>query len=801
MKHILLIITCLLLTKTHAQIKLSGRITQQGSGEALIGANIYLLELRRGTTTDANGEYHISPIPKGNYTVQISYISHKTLTQALALQQSLAQDFALPHTAIAIEEVIVSGSSTKTLIKESPIPISALSRTQWLQSGSTNLVDAISRLPGMSQITTGSTLSKPIIRGLGFNRVITMHDGVRQEDNQWGEEHSLHIDEYSIDRYEIIRGAGSLMYGSDGIGGVMSVISPLPIEEGKTQGNILYNYQTNNAMSGVSANLAGNSNGFIWSGRISMKDAKNYQNPADGRVFGSNFNELNYSGMLGINRKWGYSRLYFSKFGQKINIIDGLRNERGKFVQKVFINNQEKLQEVTEHELESRTINPANSQNLSNYKISSNNLYFFDKTSLSLNIAYAQNHRKEYGNIQKPLEPDLYFFLQNLYYDVRYNFAENNGWETTLGSNGMWQSMQNQGNETLYPNFNLQDKGIFIFSKKKLHRWIMSGGLRFDHRNLEINKLYVDQNGKFQTHELGAVEERFSGLQKSYANLTGSFGAVWKVTDKLSVKANLARGFRAPSVPELASNGEHAGTFRYEKGNVNQQSEVSLQSDLGITWESSSLYVDFNIFRNHIQHYTYSERVQNTSGKDSTVAGVPVFQYVQGNALLWGIEGSITFNPESARWLSFTQSYSMVNGQNQQANNDSLKYLPFMPPPRWISQVKLTKNSWGNHIKNLYIMAEWEYNQTQNQVLLAYNTETPTPSYQLLNIGMGTSIINRQKKTLMSIYISANNLLDTIYQSHQSRLKYLEQNQVTGRAGVFNMGRNISIKLLVPIDF
>jgi iron complex outermembrane receptor protein len=162
--------------------------------------------------------------------LQISHIGYKTFTQKISIKSDTTLHIKLTPSAVSLEEVIVSGSASKTVVKESPIPIAALSKTQWLQSGSTNLVDAISKLPGMSQITTGATLSKPIIRGLGFNRVITMHDGVRQEDNQWGEEHSLHIDEYSIDRYEIIRGAGSLMYGSDGIGGVMSVISILPAE-------------------------------------------------------------------------------------------------------------------------------------------------------------------------------------------------------------------------------------------------------------------------------------------------------------------------------------------------------------------------------------------------------------------------------------------------------------------------------------------------------------------------------------------------------------------------------------------
>ena len=219
MKKLLLLLGILYSIGTQAQVRLQGNVIASDTKEEIIGANLYLVELRRGTLSQSAGKFSFEEVKKGSYMLQISHIGYKTFTQKISIKSDTTFQIALTPSAVSLEEVIVSGSASKTVVKESPIPIAALSKTQWLQSGSTNLVDAISKLPGMSQITTGATLSKPIIRGLGFNRVITMHDGVRQEDNQWGEEHSLHIDEYSIDRYEIIRGAGSLMYGSDGIGG------------------------------------------------------------------------------------------------------------------------------------------------------------------------------------------------------------------------------------------------------------------------------------------------------------------------------------------------------------------------------------------------------------------------------------------------------------------------------------------------------------------------------------------------------------------------------------------------------
>lgn len=764
------------------------------------GASIGIAELKIGAVSNEKGEFEFKNLPTKKLTIEITAIGFKTLIQTIKLGEPNFVSFVLEPSSHSLEEMIVSGSSTKTLIKESPIPITTLSNTQWRQGASTNLVDAVAKLPGMSQITTGSTLSKPVIRGLAFNRVITLHDGIRQEDNQWGEEHSLHIDEYSIDKYEIIRGAGSLLYGSDGLGGVISVLSKKPVEEGTVKGNILSNYQTNDGLYGLSFNLSGNKNGFEWTGRVSHKNAGNYKNVFDGKVYGSAFRELNANGMVGVNRRWGYSRLYFSSFHQKVNVINGTRDNIGGFTKAIAFNDSMSIYvPVSNEELNSRQINVSNWQDLINQKIQLNNyLGLPNSASISFNIAYSANHRKEYANVFNTQIPDLYFFLQTIFYDVRYNINEHKGWETTLGSNGMYQILNNKGSSALYPNFTILDRGGFVFTKKKIKQWNISGGIRYDIRTMHIEKLYVDSNNVFQTSPVNAKEIRFGGSNKTFSNITGSIGAVYTVNNKLLIRANIARGFRAPTVPETASNGEHAGTFRYELGNPNQQSETSLQFDIGTTYENKSLYIDGNIFSNTIQHYSYTEKILKANGQDSIIGTVPVFRYVQGKARLWGIEGLVSYTPPNAKWISFTQSISLVIARNLSATNDSAKYLPFIPPPRWITQVKFTKNKALKYFKNIYTQIELEYNQAQKNALLLYNTETFTPAYGLVNAGFGGDVVNAKKKTIFSIYCTANNILNEVYQSHQSRLKYLDKNMITGRSGVYNIGSNYSIKIFVP---
>lgn len=786
---------------------LNGLVTDQKTREPLIGATIYIPSLQKGAATDTLGRFRLPGLPIGPLSVEVRLVGYKTLTRRVQLSaDSTRFDFMLATEATQLNEVVVTGLTTGSTVKESPIPIMTYSKMQWLQTASTNLVDAVVKLPGMSQISTGVGLSKPVIRGLGFNRVITVHDGVRQEDNQWGEEHALQIDEYSIDRYEIIKGAGSLLYGSDGLGGVMSLISARPPQPGVTQGQIMTNYQSNNGMLGLSAMMETTGQKGLYARlRVSGKSAGNYRNRFDGRVYGSAYREMDVNGAVGISRKWGYSQLNFSNWHQDINIVTGERDHTGRFVKLVRVNDTtEDVAPVTDAELRSRAINPANYQNLNHAKLSWNTFARIGRGNLSAVVSYSQNRRQEFASTLTPGQPALYFFLQNVYYDLKYFMDARNGWEFTVGTSGLWQKNQNRGLEVLYPGYQSLDNGVVAFFQKKTDRLTVNGGVRVDVRRMQINPLYVDESGAFTETNGTNRAVRFAGLDKTYANPTASLGASYALTPKLTIKANLARGFRAPTTPELSANGEHAGTFRYEIGNPNLKSETSFQSDLGVVYETPELSITASLFRNGIQNYTYSEKVLNRMGQDSIVdpaRPILTYRYVQGNAVLYGAEAQLVYNPAGAKWLHLSGTYSLVRSRNLSAQGDSARYLPFLPPPRTIVQAKLTRAELGRSLRNAYAQTEIEYNQAQNRALLAFGTETPTPAFTLWNVGAGADVVGKDGQTRFSVYLSINNLLDRAYQSHQNRLKYFGENPATGRLGVFNMGRNASLKVVVPLRF
>ncbi|MCY7357457.1 MAG: TonB-dependent receptor, partial [Rudanella sp.] len=780
--------------------------------EPLIGATVFIPSLKKGTATETDGRFRLSGLTTGSLTVEVRLVGYKTLTRRVTLVgDSTNIEFSLETEVAQLNEVVVTGLTTGSTVRESPVPIMTYSKIQWLQTASTNLVDAVVKMPGMSQITTGVGLSKPVIRGLGFNRVITVHDGVRQEDNQWGEEHALQVDEYSIDRYEIIKGAGSLLYGSDGLGGVMSLISARPPQPGITQGQILTNYQTNNNMAGASAMIESTGQkGVFGRVRVSGKSAGNYRNQYDGRVYGSAYREMDVNGTVGVSRAWGYSQVNVSNWHQDINIVTGERNAQGRYVKLVRIDNTtEDVAPVTEADLRGRTIEKANYQNLNHAKISWNTFAKLGRGNISAVVSYSKNKRQEFASTLTPGQPALYFYLQNVYYDLKYFMDARKGWEVTVGTSGLWQFNENRGLQVLYPGYRSRDNGVVVFTQKKTDRFTVNGGVRVDVRRMHINPLYVDEAGDFTEVAGQNRPKRFAGLNKTYANLTASAGASFLVTPQFTIKANVARGFRAPTTPELSANGEHAGTFRYEIGNADLRPETSLQTDFGIVYENADISITANLFRNAINNYTYSEKILNRNGQDSIVdpsRPILTYRYVQGNAVLFGAEGQVTYNPTGAKWLTLSGTYSLVRSQNNSTQGDSAKYLPFLPPPRVIVQAKVTRTeigrTWpGRLFRNGYAQTEIEHNQAQNQALLAFGTETRTPAFTLWNIGTGADVIGKNGQPLFSVYLSVNNLLDRAYQSHQNRLKYFGANPLTGRQGVFNMGRNASLKVVVPLRF
>ena len=159
-------------------------------------------------------------------------MGYKAEVVTLDLSKVQSMDFQLNPSAIEANEVVVTGNALSSDNDRSSFSITPINKEKLITLPSTNLINSISTVPGVSEITTGGEISKPVIRGLGYNRIVTLNEGVRQEGNQWGDEHGIEIDQFSADRIEVLKGPASLFYGSDAMGGVINILEQTPAKLG-----------------------------------------------------------------------------------------------------------------------------------------------------------------------------------------------------------------------------------------------------------------------------------------------------------------------------------------------------------------------------------------------------------------------------------------------------------------------------------------------------------------------------------------------------------------------------------------
>ncbi len=758
---------------------LQGFIRDASSGHPLEGADIAIPDLKTGTVSDSNGHFVFDNLPNGTFTIQVTYSGYKSKVESVTIRSNTTRDFLMSPSIIENENVTVTGVASAIDVKKSPLQISVLSKKDLIRSSGTNLMDVVARQPGVSVVTTGPAVAKPFIRGLGYNRVVTVNDGVRQEGQQWGDEHGIEVDEYSAQKVEVLRGPASLMYGSDAIGGVINILTNVSVPNNTLRANLSGSMNSNNQMYGGYGNIAGNVNGFNWNAYGSLKTAADYRNKYDGQVLNSRFKEQNLGGYLGLNKRWGYSHLIFSSFDQHPGMVDGERDDQGNFILNGY-NMTDALRDSREPLVPKQWV--------LHRKVALDNSFSLNAGGRITVLAALQNNkRREFANPENPQEVGSYFDLNTFNYSAAYHLPTVAGWKTSFGINGMSQTNTNRGKEALIPDYRLFDVGGFGVSSKSFKNTTVSGGLRYDVRNLNSKATMEDQSLKFEA------------FQKQFSNFSASLGLSHVLSKDVTVKANLSRGFRAPNIPELAANGEHEGTGRYEIGNRGLKSETSFSADAGFELATDHVDFSFSPYYNHINNYVYYERILNAAGADSLIAGVPAFRFSQQSAKLAGLEARLDLHPHPLDWLHFENTFSFVRGKFTE-RVDGSGNLPLISPARLLTELRAEFANQGKTFRNLYLKLEMDNITRQGNYFGGYNTETATAGYTLFHAGAGTDIFMGGTRRA-SLVATVNNLTDVAYQDHLSRFKYFPENSANGRRGVFNMGRSFNLRLLVPFEW
>jgi len=800
---------------------LTGTVTDK-DGKPIAGATVTIPDLKTATITDANGKYTLRKLPGGVYLVQITYVGYGTFNRRIDLSKTTQLDAQMQPATIESAEVVVTGVSKATELRRDPVPIVAVTKAYIeVHSAAGNVIDEIANLPGISAVTTGPNISKPFIHGLGYNRVVTAEDGIRQEGQQWGDEHGIEVDQNSIDRVEIIKGPASLSYGSDAIGGVVNLITPSPVPDGKVQGYVSGLYGTNNGLINSSLRLQGNKNGVVWGVQASDKIAKDYQDRHDGRVYATNFSEKDARGMIGLNKSWGSSYLNASLFDDLQAIPDGSRDSLTRKFTYQITDSDTYRPIVPGSVLHSYDI-PTNHQHVQLYRIYDISTIHLNKGDLLFNLGWQYSHRREFTHPTEPAIPGLNLQMNTYTYDFKYNITVGNGYDISTGINGMYQNNAlGYGTDFPIPAYHQFDIGPFFVVKKTYGKFDISAGARYDTRSFTGSPAYIDTAVNYyptlytgpNPESTQNVTQQFEALKKTFSGFSGSFGATYNITDQLVFKANIARGFRAPSIAELSANGPDPGSQIYHVGNTHFSPEFSVQGDVGAAYNGKHLTASVSLYDNHIQNYIFQEQLLDASGNPERVNpdGSPnaggqytKFTYVQSSARIDGGEFYLDIHPVS--WLHFENALTLTYGTNLIDNGkapDSMKYLPFIPPLHTHTELRGTYNKGFGHFKNLYAFMGFDHYNAQNRFFAAYGTETYTAGYNLLGAGVGFKITNAAGKNILQVNIEGTNLANVNYQSNMSRLKYFDNPVVPPgvQPGIFNMGRNISFKVLVPLDF
>lgn len=784
---------------------LQGHVTDS-SGVPLAGASVYIPDLRKGSIADSTGQYSISSIPAGTYYVEVAFSGYKTVVLSLHFNKNIQKDFRLIISVTEEKEIVITGVSQATTLKRNPLPIVSVQSQFFQQNVSTNVISALSAVPGVSAVTTGPNVAKPFIRGLGYNRVVTLFDGIRLEGQQWGDEHGVEIDDNLVDRVEVVKGPASLLYGSDALAGVINMFPPQAPPQGVGRGNVSLEYQTNNNLLEGALNLAKHAGAVSWNLIGSQKMAADYQNRIDGRVYNTGFNQSSLFFQSTLHKSWGFSRIGVSYLNLLQEIPDGKRDSTTrKFLKPISDNNDYAI--ASWSDLHSYKISPVH-QLVRNMSIYNSSSIAAGGGRIVAEVGFQKNIRKEFEDVESS-DPALSLGLGTLTYDLKYLSASVGNFKFTGGVNGLYQiNKLNGGSEFLIPAYHQFDLGPLLFSRYSSGKLEVDGGIRYDLRSIRANQLYVKEINGEQVPVYGAdtvgATRLFSDYNHLFAGLSGSLGFSYRFDDRWNFKLNVARGYRAPNISEISSNGIHAGSQIYQLGNVDFKPEFSFQQDIGATFTSKHVTVTSDLFNNLIQNYIFNTKLVTAGGQDSVIVpGYETFRYTASRAHLWGGEFSVDVHPHPLDWLHFENSLSFVLARNLgtagHAISDDEKYLPFIPPLHGSSELRANFREWKG-LKNIFMKVQWEVFASQNRFYALNGTETATPGYQLLNLGAGADIKGKKGKPVLNITLLCNNLFNTAYQSNLSRLKYFEDypNDPRGHTGIYEMGRNISLKISVP---
>jgi len=793
-------IFCLLLfcfaivTKSAAQsIRVSGNVLSGDRG-SLEGVTVIIQPGNTTTITDKKGHFNFTNIDKEAKSLTINYAGYLPYEMQLSLKENsiLLPDIFLKPDMKELKEVVVTDNAGFRRKKTESLNIETVNSSFIQRNLGGSLMQSLQRIPGVKTISIGSGGSKPLIRGLSFNQVIVVENGIKHEGQQWGADHGLEIDQYAVNRVEIIKGPSSFMYGSDAIGGAVN-IKPVPFPAKNTLGgSIDFTGKSNNEQFGGSINLFGRNQKWFFDTRMTVMDYGDYRVPTN------TVHVYNYAVPL-------YKNQLRNTAGRELDLHAGTGFITEKFKSVVYLSNVYTKSGffANAHGLEPRNVDTALHdkssrdilmpfQEVTHTKISNTTSFSIGNHEFETQLGFQKNFRREWSHyvnhgFMPPLYPDDMYAPQDLerQYDkevfsvaVKDQFSLHKH-QFTVGINGEQQQNKINGWSFLIPAFTQFNAGLFAYDKVQLNElWLLHGALRMDYGKIKMEQYNdwfpseITENGQTTQQYLKRSED----LTRTFKSVNWSAGVNY-TPGKLSLKANLGTSFRMPIAKELASNGVNYHYFRFEKGDPNLAAERSYQLDLGMEWQSNKWSFQLSPFFNYFPNYIY---LNPTSQHDIYYgAGNQVFEYEQSKVMRYGGELQTRYQLLHNISVEILAEYLY----SEQLSGSKKGYtLPFSPPASVLFGI-----NYSPEIKNLrdtYFSLDYRYTAAQNQIV---PPEKKTAASNIFNLAIGTKL--KTAKQDFTISLQVQNLLNTKYLNHTSFYRLIELPEAS---------RNIILSVKVP---
>jgi len=613
----------------------------------------------------------------------------------------------------------------------------ALTNTEMKEKGAQTVSEALSSIPGVSQITTGA-ISKPVIRGLYGDRIQINVAGLKLEDQQWEDEHGLGLSDVGVERIELIKGPASLMFGSGAMGGVVNIVEEDLPESGTTKQNLNFKLFSNTYGAGLDYGFKkSGKNTFLL--RAGIESHADYSDGSGNRIPNTRF------ALYNLNLGYIIQREHFKSENRLLASF----NEFG------FIADSADLHEDENEPRLSREFEEAHHTVLFLLFSSKNSIHLNESTELNVTMGIQNNLRQQQ---ERSDEVDLSLLLNTFSLNTSLRKQLNNNWTITNGIAGMFQTNTNYASRIIVPDAFIAEGSAFSYVNRRQQSGRVNGnfeaGLRYDHRQII-------------THQTGsqvspAIE--LAPFSKGFNNINGSLGESLNFKNLL-IKFDLSSGFRTGNLAELSANGLHEGTPNWYLGNRNMKVEQCLNADISASWQNKWLSLRGSVFSNRFYNFIYLRPTNDE------LFGFNLFRYEQTNATLQGFEAGASI--ENKKYFSLSLDYSYLD-----AHRDDGTWLPFSPANRFLFDSKYFLPLRSSKYHNAFI--SFGINSVQKQDHTdAY--EIPSPGYWLINAGAGMSFKS------VRLLLTCRNLTDQKYYDFLSRLKYYGLNDI-GRNIVLNLG-------------